>query len=237
LIEERAFADCKELTFVEFEPSSQLKQLDRGSFSGLASLQEIALPEGLVEIGPSCFANCERLADISLGQDSHLTELPDFCFWNCPIKELVMPRYIRSLYGTSLSSVESIGSTPFRYEPPFLYSHSGELMRIITKEDSIQIGDDVTMLGMGCCSLSAVRKVTFSGACQVRTFGAFAFASSAITDITVPKSVMSLGRSCFLSCRSLQGTTFEKPFLAGVTGVCRWVCLRWSGEPVDRWWQ
>ena len=67
-IGDHAFAISPLLTEVNFSSSGNLYSIGNSAFYGCATLEEIAIPEGVYSIGSQAFASCEKLANVTLPQ-------------------------------------------------------------------------------------------------------------------------------------------------------------------------
>jgi hypothetical protein len=50
-----------------------------------------------MEIGKSAFSDCEKLSHLVIEDNSNFTELPDKCFYNCPIRNFTLPLFIKKI--------------------------------------------------------------------------------------------------------------------------------------------
>jgi len=50
-----------------------------------------------MEIGKSAFSDCEKLSHLVIEDNSNFTELPDKCFYNCPIRNFTLPQFINKI--------------------------------------------------------------------------------------------------------------------------------------------
>lgn len=63
-IAEYAFADCKNITGIQFPVS--LKWIDKEAFKNCGKLTGITFPEGMVSLGSYAFENCNGLTDVTI---------------------------------------------------------------------------------------------------------------------------------------------------------------------------
>lgn len=61
-----AFANCSEITEIEFEEGSALTTIEKNAFSNCSSLTEIVIPAGVESLGDYAFSNCSALTTITL---------------------------------------------------------------------------------------------------------------------------------------------------------------------------
>ena len=71
----------------------------------------------------------------------------------------------------------------------------------------------------GCTSLETI---TFEEPCQIKNFKYRGFENcSALTEITIPNSITSIGSYCFSGCKQLSSVTFEEPCqITEIPGNC-----------------
>ena len=80
-IEKRAFEDCRNLAKIEFAEGSQLQTIGDWAFYNCHELAQLAIPEGVTEIGKAAFYGCTYLADVKL--PASVQELGDNAFALC----------------------------------------------------------------------------------------------------------------------------------------------------------
>ena len=61
-----AFSGLEKLASVSFEEDSQLAVIEEYAFADCKELRELALPDGLEKLGEAAFANCEKLSKLAL---------------------------------------------------------------------------------------------------------------------------------------------------------------------------
>ena len=87
------FNGCTALKSVTFESDSQLETIKGthfegnyyGTFSDCISLESITIPASVKSIEYSAFRGCTSLSDISFAENSVLTTIGDYAFYQCPI--------------------------------------------------------------------------------------------------------------------------------------------------------
>lgn len=88
----RAFAQCRELKFIEFPPKSALREVGDCAFRG-SGLGRFVAPSSLRRIGAMAFCGCERLRYVELNEG--LEVLGPACFMDTQVVKLGMPRLLR----------------------------------------------------------------------------------------------------------------------------------------------
>ena len=95
-----AFFDCMHLVCFLFPEENKLYHLQNNLFKNCQHLEEIVLPEGLIEIGDGCFGECERLERVTW--PTSLQRVGGFAFGFCG-----------ALYTPSMAKKWQVGSNAF----------------------------------------------------------------------------------------------------------------------------
>ena len=83
----------KNLKTIKFQ-RNPLNRLGEAGFSQF-TIQTISIPDSLINLGVSCFENCQFLTSISFSYSCPLTVIPENCFKNC--KNLQILKFPSSL--------------------------------------------------------------------------------------------------------------------------------------------
>ena len=207
----------------------------------LGSDTELILPQdyngGDYQISDGAFRNCESLVAVAIPENSRLTSIGAFAFYNCSnLASITLPEGLTSVgrYAfdgcRNLSSVTIldkntyIGLDAFRgtewynnqldgvvYVGNALYKYKGtmsEKTSIETKEGTTSITDYAFD---GCSSLASITIPE-----GVTSIGSYAFRGcSSLTAITIPEGVTSIGSCTFYNCTSLTAINIPE----GVTSI------------------
>ena len=166
-----------------------------------APMSEYVVPEGVHTIAKSAFNSVTDITKIVL--PSTLKTIGDYAFASTNIDSIVLPEGFTTLGSSAFrwsllksieipSSVKSIGAEAFR---------SCESMTTAVVNCS-QLGE---YMFQGCYALA---DIALNG--QPRELSKGCFASTAIQNINVPSSVLSVGDSAFVGCKQLQNITFAE---------------------------
>lgn len=202
IIEESAFMNCQLLSFVAFNPESQLQSIGAFVFSeafSKGSNISMNLPCSLEKVGQSVFLRCNaEFLSISLSEKSLLRTLSSALFRSASIRSFYVP-----------DSVVEIGSQCFKDS---LLSEVvfGEACRVQTfgreafagtKLTSIEVPTNVTKIDAYCFSgCRSLRRFSFVMNSNVNFIGSKAFFGTAITELVLPPQLNVLDRFAFSGC-------------------------------------
>ena len=175
-VRDNAFNSCFALT--EIENSQNIRQIGVCSFNDCRSLETIDLSQLENVKIPQAFEHCESLKEVRI--PATVEEIGSFAFYDCYQLERVI------FEGNS--QLKAIGGEAF--------FGCESLNHFVLPEGVTRIEDGTFQ---GCRSLS-----DFSGIDHVTSIGDNAFASTAITELTVPSAIRTLPLGCFGGCEQLE---------------------------------
>ena len=181
-IGKQAFNQCSKLATVTFAEGSKLGTIGQQAFSGCSALSSITIPASVTSIGQQAFMSCSVLSSITI--PASVTSIGKQAFTGCTKMETVT--------FAEGSKLETIGQLAFQS---------------CSALSSIIIPASVTSMGngafQGCYDRNGtgLTTVTFAEGSKLEAIGDEAFRScSALSSITIPASVTSIGNSAFNSC-------------------------------------
>lgn len=168
-----AFNDNLNLKSVKFAENSKVEIIDEQAFMNCLNIEEIYLPNSLIEIGKSAFNKCASLKSIEIPEN--VKELPVGAFYVCiKLESVTLPK-----------NLEKIGASAFEQ---------------CVELREITIPNTVTIIDYKAFRSTKVLKVTFEENSSLKEIGRFAFENSYLSSIIIPDSVEEIGSHAFTYC-------------------------------------
>ena len=209
----RAFANKSDLREVRLPET--LTDIGACAFEGCASLRSIIIPESVKSIGEKAFLDCVRLADIIFEGNSALSTVGDFAFQNCSaLTVLDIPARVGSFKGSALVGALSLYKLNVHPENKYFVSVDNVLFNATGTTlvaypagllQSYRIGDGVREIGPYAFAYTRETEIALG---NVQTIGEYAFAYGAISSLTLPDALYSLGVDAFRGNHALTSVTF-----------------------------
>ena len=226
-IGDMVFGGCKNLSGVSL--SNNLASLGYGAFHSCSSLVSINIPSSLTYMGANLFFNCTSLRSVSFGEGSNINHISDSAFSGCvKLNSINIPNSVRTIERQAFKGCESMTSIAL---PDGLSTINDGAFYGCSALESISIPDSVTDMGCetfyGCTSLSDVKLSEYLNDigeyafydCEnlkaivipyyIGTIGSYAFASSGLTEITIPDTVSAIYDYAFYNCSALESIEIE----------------------------
>jgi hypothetical protein len=223
------------LISVTFQSDTAMSIIYDSAFQGCTSLASMMLPETLTHLGNSCFKNC-NFSNITIPA-SVISSIYQPFVGNNNVKTLVINSDLFTdvtNLGCNLQSVESviynaagvIADNTWRSNPNLnsvIFGSNCQISRIgidsfreLPKLISISIPASVISIERDAFVISPLlSSVTFENTVEkpskLTTIGYAAFGGTAIVNLTIPKSLTTIGNSSFINCNKLETLTFEEP--------------------------
>lgn len=245
-VAEEAFAGKESIDRIVLPES--VRGIGDGAFRGCLLLQTIQLPSSLQRIGKGAFENCVKLLRVSL-PDS-ITKLENMTFRRCrSLAEVKLPSNLREIGEQAFYACSSLRGIAF---PDTLTSIGTMSFYRCAALKSVFLPESIQRIGCLAFAQSGTREAVISG--DGKEFGndlfadcagltslvcgtgvrhlpdKLAFGCPALTEVTLPDSLESVGRDVFRKTPFLRRWVEElqQTFLAQDDGTCKNAC---SGSP------
>ena len=179
-----AFLWCKNVSAVEFEGGSRLREIGLNGFHSMAKLTEITFPAQLEVIGEAAFYSCSTLETVTFENPDILTAIGKSAFGAC--SKLV---YFNN---TEKSDAKELLPQSLTEIGPNAFQNCSNMIGQITIPSAVE---ELTGSFWGCAKLS---KITFANNSRLTKLGANTFnGCKGITEIELPSELTSIGTSAF----------------------------------------
>lgn len=188
-----AFSGCKKMTSATID--AQITTLEAKTFENCTSLQSLVLPSSLVTIGEKAFNECKSLQNVEWG--GSLKTIKKEAFKKCGFVNLDIP-----------DGVASIGENAFR-DCKSMRSISLPNSLTVLEKELFRGCDNLTQVALSS-QLSAIGENAFRDCKQLpslelpaslKTIDNNAFRGTALTQLTLPASIQSLGEKIVEKCK------------------------------------
>lgn len=106
-IDTEAFKACSSITSVSIPAT--VETIGAWAFDSCTLLYSISIPKSVKSIGKGAFASCASLIEVNFAEDGALTELGNFCFYNCDsLKTLSIPEGIETVREATFMNSKSL---------------------------------------------------------------------------------------------------------------------------------
>jgi hypothetical protein len=219
-LEKASFLNTKSVKVVSFEPGSQLRRLETGTFCLCTLLKSICIPASVEFIGKDCFTDSftiSHLETVTFERGSKLREIEPGAFLNCyRLKQICIPSSVEKMTGDSFPDVKcrielEDGNQHFAENRGFLIDlNHHSILRYLQREREVKIPDEIEQIDMNCFQgCHSVYSVTFGPLSRLYRIERAAFwFCTYLKVINIPSSVTFLGDGCLGNCYCLQSVTF-----------------------------
>ena len=195
-----AFSCCEHLSFIKI--GCGLSKLENSVFSNCYDLEEIIIPNNITSIEKYAFSYCDSLKSISL--PSSIKSIYEESFIGCDaLQSIVVPKGKKQLFETFLPKFKGIIVEDTNLDPRITDKDLGNAW---IDEFGVKYSEDKKRL------LKAdrqIKKYSILKGTMVICDNAFEFCDI-MTSVSIPDSVVTIGRFAFSCCESLKHITFPK---------------------------
>lgn len=103
-----AFAECENLSKIEFGENSQLEIINESAFKNCFSLRIIEFPINVETICSSAFHMCTGIQKIIFPENSKLERIETGCFTRSSVETVILPRKVRYIGNASFNLCRSL---------------------------------------------------------------------------------------------------------------------------------
>lgn len=203
--------------------------IGEAAFRGMSALTSVTIPSTVTSIGTRAFAECKRLTSVTFA-DGGANELLLGVITTTSASSVSNSIF----YNDSALTALTLPNRPVTIKQ-YAFAGAGAIQTIVFKGDVTAIEDSAFR---NCSSLETVR---FEGATTFTRVGEYAFADTALENITLPESVTEIGKYAFQSSAlkvislpsSLEGIgnyAFQNTKIKEITIPASVTYLGWNGK-------
>ena len=220
-IGDNAFYSCTKLAAIELPEG--LKSIGVKAFYDCQSVTTLAIPTGVTSIGDEAFRNCTKLTTVTLPQT--ITSISNYLFYSCSsLTAIIIPEGVMSIGSYAFKNCSGLATVTL---PKSLKSINYEAFRYCSALTTLNLSEGMVLTYMDSYVFSntALTLPTEGG---IRYVGSFAYELSdrslaeyvikegttsinaslfsnctAMTNVTIPESVVFIGEKAFSGCTSL----------------------------------
>ena len=111
-IRENAFASCRQLSRVEFEPNSELQTIEKKAFAA-SDITEILIPAHVTQIRENAFSDCEQLSRVEFEPNSELQTIEDYTFSDSGLTDILIPAHVTKICNRAFYRCRKLSGVEF----------------------------------------------------------------------------------------------------------------------------
>jgi hypothetical protein len=212
-IGEKAFFECENLVNITFNYHGELETIGVHAFS-FTSITNVTIPASVITLGNFSFSELTSLTTVQFQPDSQLKTIGKSAFTQTQITEIIIPYNVEIIADQAFQDTDKLKTVLFEhftYNPPSGNQvPPGKLKTIGNSAFQCSGVEDFTLIP----SVSSLGDSAFLGTGYLQTFNFFegtenggisdltsigkqVFYNSALTKITFPPTITSIGESAF----------------------------------------
>ena len=169
------------------------------AFDGCSNLKSVVIPNSVKTIGGEVFYNCSNLSSVTIGEN--VESIGSWSFYGCNLASLTIPNSVTTIYGGAFSGVKNIAYNGTAQGSPW----GAKYVNGTVDGDFVYADAEKTQLiaYIGNDSVVIIPNT-------VKSIDDYVFQNcSAITSITIPESVETIGYGAFSGCNNIKTLTYN----------------------------
>ena len=218
-IKEDAFATNKNLKKFNFQGNCNLEAIEANAFANAESLESFNFPKTVTKIERNAFTGCTNMATATFAEDADIQKIGEGAFADCGLKSISIPKKVKTIEREAFRNCKvltQIDVTEFTTQiDPEAFKYCDKLTDInVSKKNTVYSSVDGYLLSKDKKELlifppgKANSKFTLLPP-SIEKIGKFAFYDcQALTNVTIPNKVTTIGERAFGLCKNLNTITF-----------------------------
>jgi len=218
-IKEDAFATNKKLKKFNFQGNCNLEAIKANAFANAESLESFNFPKTVTKIERNAFNGWYYMATATFDKDADIEIIGEGAFADCGLKSISIPKKVKTIEREAFRSckvLKKIDVTEFTTKiDPEAFKYCNNLTDInVSKKNEVYSSVDGYLLSKDKKELlifppgKANSKFTLLPP-SIEKIGKFAFYDcQALTNVTIPNKVTTIGERAFGLCKNLNTITF-----------------------------
>ena len=218
-IKEDAFATNKKLKNFNFQGNCNLEAIEANAFANAESLESFNFPKTVTKIERNAFTGCTNMATATFAEDADIQKIGEGAFADCGLQSISIPKKVQTIEREAFRNCKvltQINVTEFTTQiDPEAFKYCDKLTDInVSKKNTVYSSVDGYLLSKDKTELlifppgKANSKFTLLPP-SIEKIGKFAFYDcQALTNVTIPNKVTTIGERAFGLCKNLNTITF-----------------------------
>lgn len=218
-ISENAFATNKKLKNFNFLGNCNLEAIKSNAFANAESLESFNFPKTVTEIGRNAFTGCTSMATATFADDADIQIIGAGAFADCGLTSISIPKKVKTIEREAFRNCKALNKidvTEFTTQiSPEAFKYCNNLTDInVSKRNTVYSSVDGYLLSKDKKELlifppgKANSNFTLLPP-SIEKIGKFAFYDcQALTNVTIPNKVTTIGERAFSLCKNLNTITF-----------------------------
>ena len=218
-IKASAFATNKKLKNFNIEGSCDLETIESNAFANAEKLESFNFPKSVKNIELNAFSGCKNMTTVKFHEDADIEKIGAGAFADCGLTSISIPKKVKTIEREAFRSCKvltQIDVTEFTtHIDPEAFKYCDKLTDInVSKKNTVYSSVDGYLLSKDKTELlifppgKANSKFTLLPP-SIEKIGKFAFYDcQALTNVTIPNKVTTIGERAFSLCKNLNTITF-----------------------------